>query len=64
MKDIVIVIGENGEVSIDMKGWKGQSCDKIAQKLARAVGSNVKTTKKTEYYATETKPEQHIDRGF
>jgi len=64
MKEIKIVINEDAEVSIDMQGFKGKGCDTLAQKIAKVLGANIKTTKKSEYYVAETIQEQRINRGM
>ena len=64
MKEIEVIIDENGQASIDLMGWEGKGCGEIAQKLAKSLGITVKTTKKADYWKTEAKTKQKIIRGM
>jgi len=63
MKEIEVIIDENGQASIDLQGWHGKGCEEVAKKLAKALGTTVKSTKKNDYWKTETKIKQKV-RGM
>lgn len=63
MKEIEVIIDKNGECSIELFGWEGKGCAEIADKLAKAMGTKTKGTKKAEYYKPEIKEKQKINRG-
>lgn len=47
---ILATIAENGDVTIETKGYKGKSCLDATQQLEIAIGSVAKMTKKPEFY--------------
>ncbi len=63
MKEIEVIIDENGQASIDLHGWQGKGCDEIAKQFAKAMGTTIKSTKKNDYWKTETKIKQKV-RGM
>lgn len=63
MKEIEIVIDKDGEVSIDLKGYQGKGCSNIAEALANALGTRVKSDKKCEYWQAETKAKAQVRNG-
>ncbi len=60
--EIDIVIGDNGEISFQVKGVKGGKCLELTKELEEALGIVKSREKTSEYYQTEVKPEQHIER--
>ncbi len=63
MKEIEIIIEPNGEISIDLIGFKGKDCSKVAQKLAEGLGKIKETKLKNDFWEQEVNPKQKIRRG-
>jgi hypothetical protein len=55
MKEIIMTVDENGEVSIETKGFKGKSCLKESEFLKNALGKTLFSQLTPAYYETETK---------
>lgn len=53
MKEIEIIIDKNGDITIDLVGWKGDGCAQIAEALSRALGKTIQIDKKCEFYETQ-----------
>lgn len=49
-KEIEIIIGTDGTVSVDMIGYQGNGCSEEAGKIIDALGTALKSNKKNEYY--------------
>lgn len=60
MREIEIIVDTNGEISLDLQGYHGKGCSKIAEELAKAIGTKISSDKKCEYWETETKAKQRI----
>lgn len=52
-KEIEIIIGKDGKVSLDQKGWNGKDCHGDIDEIIKALGKEVKTNKKAEFYKTK-----------
>lgn len=50
-KKIEIVFDENGDPTVDGKGFTGPECDKFLNEITSALGSQVSAQKKPEYVA-------------
>lgn len=55
MKEIEVIVDTNGEVSIDLDGYKGKGCSQVSESLAKSLGVTLKSNKKCEYHQNETK---------
>ena len=60
MKEIEVTIDTNGEVSIDLIGFKGKGCAEVADKLAKALGTQINRDKKCEYWEETVKEKQKV----
>lgn len=49
MKKIIIEIDEEGDCSIDGKGFVGIECSKFLKEIEEAIGTTVTSTNKKEY---------------
>ena len=59
--ELDIIIDENGEIHMDIKGTKGKTCIEIAEEIAQILG-RIKTKKpKPEYYEDEVSIKKQID---
>jgi len=63
VKEIEVIIDEDGQTSIDLQGWNGKGCSEIAKQIAKAMGTTIKLIKKNDYWKTETKIKQKV-RGM
>lgn len=53
-KEIIIEIGDDGNIELRAEGYKGKGCEEATKFIEEALGMDGgKRTKKTEYYATE-----------
>jgi hypothetical protein len=57
-KHIIADIDENGEVSIEVKGARGDECDVLTEDLEKALGKTVDKKRKREYYQQTVSREQ------
>lgn len=64
MKEIEVIIDENGQCSIELFGWNGKGCAEVAKKLSNALGKTISIEKKADYWKTETKVKQKVNRGM
>ena len=54
MKEIIIEIGENGEIELRAEGYKGKGCEEATKFIEEALGmGGGKRVKKAEYHLTE-----------
>lgn len=53
MAEIMVVINQEGEPSIEVRGVKGKSCYDLTKDLERSLGATDKDTKTREYYEAE-----------
>ena len=51
-KEIEFTIHPDGEVEIDLKGFMGRSCSNVVDELTKALGEQVKRSKRPEYYVS------------
>lgn len=51
MKTMIIDISPSGEVTIEAKGFTGNSCAKATEQIEIMLGGEAKKTKKPEFYA-------------
>lgn len=63
MKEIECIVNTDGTIEIDLIGFKGKGCEKLADELARALGKKVTSKVKNEFYEQETTQKQKI-RGL
>ena len=49
-REIEIIIGEDGTVSIDQIGWQGKACDGAVDDLIKMLGKEVKSERKQDWY--------------
>ena len=61
MKEIEIIINEDGTVDIDLIGFHGPECSTVLEELSRAVGKRVQVQKKTEFYGQPSSQKQSND---
>ncbi|MGQ9817032.1 MAG: DUF2997 domain-containing protein [bacterium] len=59
--ELEIIIDENGEVHLDIKGVKGKGCVEIAEMLTKILGEWKSKKHKAEYYETEVHIDTKID---
>ncbi|MDI6755231.1 MAG: DUF2997 domain-containing protein [Thermodesulfobacteriota bacterium] len=52
-QELEIIIDENGEIQMDIKGMKGKKCLDFAQMVAKAVGELKDKKVKPEFYQQE-----------
>lgn len=53
MKYLDITIGEEGQVSVEAKGFSGNSCEKAVEELECELGLVKNKKKKSEYFQKE-----------
>lgn len=51
MKEMVVTIDKNGNVSIDTKGFVGTDCDTETKKMVDELGTVLNKDRKPEYYS-------------
>lgn len=51
MKRVTVEINNDGEVTIETTGFKGEACLKATEAIEKALGVPVQRKKKPEYYA-------------
>jgi len=54
MKEIEIIVSSDGQVQVEAKGFRGQSCAKATADFLKELGGEQCETKKSEWYQTET----------
>ncbi len=59
--ELEIIINENGEVQVDIKGVKGKKCLEIAELIEKIIGEMKSKRHKPEYYETEVHIGTKID---
>jgi len=59
--ELEIIIDENGEVHLDIKGIKGKGCIAIAEIVAQILGQMKNKQLKPEYYEDEVVIKPQID---
>lgn len=52
-KEVDIIIGKDGTVSVDQIGWEDKACDKSIDDLLDAIGKKIETKQKKEFYAKQ-----------
>lgn len=55
MQEIEIIIDQDGNTEIDLKGFQGKGCADITDKLVKALGGEIKRSQKHEFYKVEGK---------
>lgn len=65
-KEIDIKIGPDGSIEIELLNFKGDGCSKIAQQFVEALGRNVESNRKPEFYDDTIKNDgcQRNQEGF
>lgn len=64
MKEIEVIIDQDGNASIELFGYNGKGCAEVSEKLAKALGKTVNIEKKQDYWKTDTKIKQKVNRGM
>ncbi len=59
--ELEIIIDENGEVHLDIKGIKGKKCLEIAEMVEKAIGEMKGKKHKLEYYETDVSISSKIE---
>lgn len=59
--ELEIIIDENGEVHLDIKGIKGKGCVAIAELIAKLLGEMKSKKHKPEYYEADVHIDTKID---
>ncbi len=59
--ELEIIIDENGEVHLDIKGIKGKKCLEIAELVEKVIGEMKDKKHKPEYYETDVSISSKID---
>jgi hypothetical protein len=54
MEEIVIDISENGDVTIEGKGFSGPECEKFIAEVGAVYGETTRSIKKPEYFRPRT----------
>ncbi|HVX09956.1 MAG TPA: DUF2997 domain-containing protein [Pirellulales bacterium] len=54
MKTIRVIISPTGEVTVDTKGFSGQSCREASKFLEEALGTRTNEALKAEFHVSET----------
>jgi len=63
MKEIVIRVGKDGKINLDVLGVKGGACKDITKALERALGIVEKTETTSEYYEQPQTLEDQQSQG-
>ena len=63
MKEIVIRVGKDGKINLDVLGVKGGACKDITKALERALGIVEKTETTSEYYEQQQTLEDQQSQG-
>ncbi len=50
MTEVVVVIKKTGEVAVEVNGMQGSSCQDITRALSEALGTEVESQAKPEYF--------------
>ena len=61
--DIDIVITQQGEVHLEVKGVKGTKCMDLTKDIEEELGIVIEQEKKSEYYQQENQTEINISTG-
>jgi hypothetical protein len=60
-REIECFINPDGTVDIDLIGFKGQGCEKIADEIAKALGEKIKKNQKQpDYYQQEVQVQGRV----
>lgn len=54
-KKVEIKIQPDGKIDIELIGFEGQGCSKVAAEIVAALGKAIQSNKKPEYYEDNTK---------
>lgn len=60
MKEIIIEISDDGEISIETKGFKGKSCIEETKFLKDVLGTELSRTLTPAYYDQEHNHKKHL----
>lgn len=65
-QEIEFTIDEEGNVEFDIAGMKGKGCMDVANELAKALGTKVKSVQKAEYHQQNVQEKQKVNirQGF
>jgi hypothetical protein len=59
--ELEIIIDENGDVHVDIKGMKGKKCVAIAEMIQKVICEMKNQKHKPEYYETDVHIDTQID---
>ncbi|MEO0129651.1 MAG: DUF2997 domain-containing protein [candidate division WOR-3 bacterium] len=59
--ELEIIIDENGEVHLDIKGAKGKKCVEIAELVEKIIGEMKSKKRKPEFYEADVHISSEID---
>lgn len=62
MKTIVIEINEDGDCSVEGKGFHGPECDKLIKEVTQAIGRTESSRQKREYSEQTTRQTGRVGR--
>ena len=51
MKQVEVIIAEDGRVTLDAKGFKGTECTQATEQIQILLGGDQETKKKPDYFA-------------
>ena len=63
MKEILFTINDEGEISMEVKGAVGASCDEFTAPFENELGTVATKERKSEFYATEVTEDVVSDGG-
>ena len=63
-REIECTINTDGTVEVDMINYSGASCHKDAQEIAEALGKDVTSKRKPEYFKNTPKQKQKVHQRF
>lgn len=52
-RELIVTIGKDGNVTIDVQGFSGDGCEEFTKELEEELGVVIKRSKKPEYYQEE-----------
>ena len=62
-KEITITINTDGTVEMDQLGWKGKSCENAVDDIIKAIGKEVKSERKRDWYKQQRISQQQHRLG-
>jgi hypothetical protein len=62
VEEVVVEIDENGDVSVEVNGVKGSTCEELTRSLEEALGKVTKSTRKQEYFQNVSRNRASVRR--